>query len=140
VSDHLFSASRAAASGLAAQAARLRIVAENLANAHSTATVSGGEPYARKTVAFEAMLDDEAGAVGVRVGEIGRDRRPFPLERNPDHPAADEQGLVKLPNVNPLVELADMREAGRSYEANLQAIRQARELSSLTIELLRNGS
>lgn len=136
MSDPLAIAVKVAATGLTAQSKRLQVVAENLANAHATAAKPGGDPYARKTIAFEAELD-EAGGQGVRVGAIDRDPTPFRVELDPAHPGADERGYVKLPNVNPLIELADMREANRSYQANLQIVRQARELISMTIDLLK---
>lgn len=139
MADPLEISIRAASSGLAAQSQRMRIVSENLANAQSTSTVPGGDPFRRKTVSFEAELDrgERAGAVRAVSGQD--DKAPFRLEHDPGHPAADVAGNVKLPNVNVLVELADMREANRSYEANLQVVREARELISMTIDLLRSS-
>jgi len=137
MSDALAASIRIAASGLSAQSMRLQIVSENLANAHATASRPGGEPYARKTISFETVLDDAVGSGELRVGAIGRDHAPFRTELDPGHPAADERGYVKLPNVNPLIELADMREANRSYQTNLQVVRQARDLISMTIDLLK---
>jgi flagellar basal-body rod protein FlgC len=127
-----------AASGLEAQSSRMRVVSENLANAQSTGTTPGADPYRRKTITFENELDRISGATLVQVGNVGEDRSAFRVEHDPGHPAADEAGNVKLPNVSMLVEMADMREANRSYEANLQIIRQAREMVSMTIDLLRN--
>ena len=127
-----------AASGLEAQSHRVRVVAENLANHDSTGQTPGANPYTRKTITFVTELDREAGANMVRTERIGLDRAPYRLEHNPSHPAADANGYVKHPNVSMLVELADMREANRSYEANLQVIKQARELISMTIDLLRS--
>jgi flagellar basal-body rod protein FlgC len=129
---------RIAASGLEAQSSRMRVVSENLANAQSTGTTPGADPYRRKTITFENELDRISGVALVKVGDIGADRSAFRVEHDPAHPAADEAGNVKLPNVNMLIEMADMREANRSYEANLQVIRQAREMVSMTIDLLRN--
>ena len=129
---------RIAASGLEAQSSRMRVVSENLANVQSTGTAPGADPYRRKTITFENELDSISGATLVKVGNIGADRSAFRIEHDPGHPAADEAGNVKLPNVNMLIEMADMREANRSYEANLQVIRQAREMVSMTIDLLRN--
>ena len=129
-----------AASGLQVQSQRVRIVSENLANAQSTGNTPGADPYSRKTISFESEVDQASGANLVRVESIERDRSPFPVERDPGHPAADETGYVKLPNVNVLIEMADMREANRSYEANLQVIKQAREMISMTIDLLRTSS
>lgn len=139
MSDDLVNAMKAAASGLEAQTQRLRVVSENLANAHSTGVTPGSEPYARKTITFSSVLDQAAGAEMVRVESVGVSPEPFRIERNPSHPAADEEGNVKLPNVSVLVELADMREANRSYEANLQVVKQARDMISMTIDLLRKG-
>ena len=116
----------------------MRVVSENLANAQSTGTTPGADPYRRKTITFENELDRISGVALVKVGDIGADRSAFRVEHDPAHPAADEAGNVKLPNVNMLIEMADMREANRSYEANLQVIRQAREMVSMTIDLLRN--
>lgn len=136
--DALTTALKVAASGLGAQSERLRIVSENLANAQSTSSIPGGDPYQRKTVAFAAELDRATGGTYVEVGSVDRDQSSFPVEFMPGHEAADEFGYVKMPNVNALIEMADMREANRSYEANLQVIKQARELISMTIDLMRN--
>jgi len=127
-----------AASGMQAQGTRLRIISENLANASSTADVPGGDPYRRKTISFAAELDKATGAEEVKVKRIGTDTSQFREVYEPSHPAADANGHVKLPNVNTLVELADMREAQRSYEANLQMIDQARNMLMRTIDLLRS--
>lgn len=135
--DDLKAAMIAAGSGLHAQSTRLRIVSENLANASATAQTAGGAPYQRKTVSFAEELDRASGATTVRINSIARDDAPFPTEHDPSNPAADEAGYVKLPNVNPLVELTDMRETNRSYEANLQVIRQAREMVADLIDLMR---
>ena len=139
MADPLSSIMALAGSGLRAQSIRMQVAAENLANAQSTGSASGADPYQRKTVTFSSVLDSQTQANLVNVSEISRDRTPFPLEHRPGHPAADAAGYVKLPNVRPLVELADMREAGRSYEANLNVVRQARQLQSMTIDLLRNS-
>jgi flagellar basal-body rod protein FlgC len=127
-----------AASGLRAQSMRFRVVSENLANAEATGTRPGADPYRRKTVSFAAELDN-AGAARVVLKRIGADPSPFRLENRPGDPAASPAGIVKLPNVNPIVEMADMREASRGYEANLQVIKQAREMISMTIDLLRGA-
>jgi flagellar basal-body rod protein FlgC len=139
MADDLVGAMKIAGSGLEAQTQRLRVVAENLANAHSTGVAPGADPYARKTISFSAALDEAAGVDVVRVESIGTSSEPFRIEKNPSHPAADLDGNVKLPNVSVLVELADMREANRSYEANLQVVKQARDMISMTIDLLRRG-
>lgn len=117
--DALSVALKVAASGLEAQSKRILSVSENLANAQSTAKVPGGDPYQRKIVSFAAELDRASGGAPVRVDMVSRDRSPFPVEFEPGHQAADSAGYVKLPNVNVLIEMADMREANRSYEANL---------------------
>ncbi|AWI87319.1 MULTISPECIES: flagellar basal body rod protein FlgC [Methylorubrum] len=136
--DPLLSASRLASAGLEAQSLRMRVVSENLANAQSTGSTPGADPYARKTVTFRAELDRAAGLASVRLREIGTDTAPFRTEHDPANPAADESGNVKLPNVNMLVEMADMREANRSYEANLQVIKQARAMVASVIDLLKS--
>ncbi|MET3791662.1 flagellar basal body rod protein FlgC [Aquamicrobium terrae] len=135
--DALTATLKIAASGLGAQSERLRIVSENLANAQSTGNFPGADPYQRKTVTFVSELDRVSGGSVVEVGAIDRDPSAFPLEFQPGNVAADENGYVKLPNVNVLIEMADMTEANRSYEANLQVIRQARDLISMTIDLMR---
>ncbi|WEX08305.1 flagellar basal body rod protein FlgC [Chelativorans sp. AA-79] len=137
--DPLSTALKVAGSGLTAQSERMRVVSENLANAQSTSDVPGGDPYRRKTISFAAELDRASGAAMVEVSAIARDTTEFPAEYMPGHEAADEYGYVKMPNVNMLVEMADMREANRSYEANLQVIKQARDLISMTIDLLRSN-
>ena len=125
-----------ASSGLVAQSRRIAVVSENVANASSTSKVPGGDAFRRKTIAFEAQVDDLDGPSAVSVAEIGTDQTPFRLEHNPSHPAADADGNVKLPNVDMSIELADMREAARTYQANVQVIKQARELISMTINML----
>jgi flagellar basal-body rod protein FlgC len=135
--DPLQLASKIAASGLEAQSNRVRVVSENLANHESTGKTPGANPYTRKTISFDTRLDEMLGVNLVKVDRIGVDKTPYPQDFQPGHPAADANGYVKHPNVNMLVELADMREANRSYEANLQVIKQARELISMTIDMLR---
>lgn len=139
MSDPMQVAILVAGSGLQAQSRRMTIVSENLANANSTGNTPGADPYARKTLSFESHLDDASGANLVRVGNVGTDQKPFRIEYDPRHPAADAEGNVKLPNVDMLVELADMRETNRSYEANLQVVKQARSMISMTIDLLRSS-
>lgn len=136
--DPLAAALKVAASGLGVQSERLRVVSENLANAQSTGATPGSEPYRRKTISFAAELDRATGGSLVEVNEIGRDDSAFPVEFIPGHEAADDKGYVMMPNVNVLIEMADMSEANRSYEANLQVIKQARDLISLTIDLMRS--
>jgi flagellar basal-body rod protein FlgC len=136
--DALSTALKVGASGLAAQSERLRIVSENIANAQSTGSTPGSDPYRRKTIVFQAELDRASGGSVVNVESIARDPSAFQLEFQPGNEAADENGYVKMPNVNTLIEMADMSEANRSYEANLQIIKQARELISMTIDLMRS--
>ena len=125
------------AAGMRSQGTRLRVIAENIANANSTAQTPGGEPYRRKLVTFENVLDHAIGVETVRVDSIVADRGSFSRRFEPGHPAADEDGYVLTPNVNSLMEMADMREAQRSYEANLKAIEAARSMIQKTVELLR---
>lgn len=136
--DPLLATLKVGASGLNAQSERLRIVSENLANAQSTGNAPGADPFQRKTITFASELDRLTGANTVEVTNIGNDNTAFPLEYQPGHEAADEFGYVKMPNVNMLVEMADMREANRGYEANLQTLKQARDLISMTIDLMRS--
>jgi flagellar basal-body rod protein FlgC len=138
--DPLLASLKISASGLEAQSSRLRVVSENLANARSTGDTPGADPYRRKTISFAQELDRAAGVSTVEVKKIGVDRSDFQTEYDPGNPAADPNGVVKYPNVNILLEMADMREANRSYEANLQSIRQARDLINSTIDLLRSSS
>lgn len=135
--DPLTSALKVSASGLQAESTRLRIVSENIANARSTGDAPGADPFRRKTISFAAEVDRASGASLVEVERLGTDDSDFNIEFDPGNPAADEKGMVKLPNVNILIEMADMREANRAYEANLQTIKQSRDLITQTIDLLR---
>ena len=126
-----------ASAGLEAQSHRMRIVSENIANANSTGTTPGSDPYTRKTISFVSALERESGLASVQVHNVGTDDAPYSLVNDPSHIAADENGMVKMPNVEMLMEMADMRETIRSYEANLQAAKQARELISMTIDMMR---
>jgi flagellar basal-body rod protein FlgC len=137
--DSLQIALHIAASGLQAQSTRLRVVSENIANAQSTGSTAGAAPYARQTVSFESEMNRALGANLVEVKSIGVDSTPFKLERDPGNPAADENGMVKMPNVDVLVELADMREANRSYEANLQVAKQSADMLTTTISLMKDA-
>ena len=123
--------------GLEAVSQRLRIVSENIANANTTATSADLDPYQRKTITFASALERETGVPMVKVESIDVDKSPFVLVHNPSHSAADEFGMVKMPNVDILLEMADMRETIRSYEANMQAAKQARKLISMTIDMMR---
>lgn len=132
----------AAASGLRAQTTRLRIAAENVANAASTAQTPEGDPFRRRIpVLQETTIKDASGAktdtLGVRVKGAQDDPTPFKLQYIPGHPAADSAGMVKMPNVDPMVEMMDMREAARAYEANLSMIENARSMNSRALDLLR---
>jgi flagellar basal-body rod protein FlgC len=135
--DFLSSILTTAASGMRAQGARLRIVSENVANAGSTAQAPGGDPYQRKTISFESGTDSRTGAAIVSAGEVSRDTTDFELRYDPSHPAADEMGYVKMPNVNPLIEMSNMREASRSYEANLSMMENVREMRRQLVDMLK---
>ncbi|AYC99650.1 flagellar basal body rod protein FlgC [Neorhizobium sp. NCHU2750] len=135
--DSLIASMKIAGSGLEAQSTRLRVVSENIANARTTGDTPGADPYRRKIITFGDEMDKVAGVNMVDVKKIGTDQGKFTEEYDPDHPAADEHGMVKYPNVNVMIEMADLREANRSYEANLQSIKQTRDLISSTIDLLK---
>jgi flagellar basal-body rod protein FlgC len=126
----------AAASGMRAQTVRMRIAAENIANASSTGTNPNEDPFRRRIPLLESTTLT-SGARGVRVEGAVSDMTEFREEYNPSHPAADERGYVRLPNVDTLVEMMDMREATRAYEANLNMIEAARTMTSRALELLR---
>ena len=138
--DPLQASMKIASSGLSANSARMRVTSENIANAQSTGPTPGSDPYRRKTITFESALDETSGASLVQVSNVGTDSSPFTVEHDPGNPAADEKGFVKLPNVNLILEMADMREANRGYEANLQVVKQSRDLISMTIDLLKGSS
>ena len=135
--DDLLKSSTIAVSGLKAQAERLRVVSENLANADSVAQTPDGTPYRRKVVTFKSELDRVTGVSTVAVDHVRTDNSPFQRRYDPKHPAADKDGYVLAPNVNVLVEMMDMREAQRSYEANLNVISTSRSLLSRTVDLLK---
>ena len=126
-----------AASGLKAQTGRMRVIAENLANSNSVARTPGGEPYRRQIPTMISRFDRELGAFTVRSARPVADRSDFTLRHIPGHPAADEKGYVRAPNVNSLIETTDMREAQRSYQANLNVITAARRMMLRTIDILR---
>ena len=127
-----------AAAGLRAQSARMRIIAENLANAESTGETPQDLPYRRRVVTFANELDRALGGETVRIGDIREDASEFERRYEPTHPSADPEGYVLYPNVNSLVEMMDMRQAQRSYEANLNVIESARSMISRTLDLLRS--
>jgi flagellar basal-body rod protein FlgC len=137
--DPLQATLRIAGSGLEAQSVRLRVISENIANAQSTGDTPGADPYTRQTISFDSALDRSLGVPLVRVKTIGRDDAPFKVEHDPGNPAADAAGFVKMPNVDMLTELADMREANRAYEANLQVAKQSAELLGQTVSLLKDA-
>lgn len=134
----LNAAMRIASAGMKVQSARLRVVSENIANAESTGTTPGAEAYRRKTVIFGQALDRELGTSLVKVSRYDTDKSDEPMRLDPGNPAANADGYVKMPNVNPLVELMDMRESQRSYEANLNAQSMARSMLEKTIALLKS--
>ncbi|MDX2102058.1 MAG: flagellar basal body rod protein FlgC [Alphaproteobacteria bacterium] len=137
MSSDLRTAMQVAASGMKAQGARIKVISENLANADSTSQTPGGEPYRRKTVTFKNALDRELQAQTVRVDRIRPDQSDFELRFEPGHPAANQDGYVLTPNVNSLIEATDMREAQRSYEANLTVIETSRSMAQRTLDILR---
>lgn len=126
-----------AASGMKAQTERLKVVSQNIANAESIGTRPGEDPYRRKVLTFKNEMDRKMEVERVRVGKYGYDDSPFELRYQPSHPAADERGYVKYPNVNRLVEMMDMREARRGYEANLNVIEVSKGMLNQTINMLR---
>jgi len=126
-----------ATSGMIAQNIRVRVIAQNIANAESLATSPGGKPYQRQTVSFKSVMDRASGVEVVEVGKIGVDRTEFGRRFDPGHPAADANGYVQLPNVKPLIEMVDLRQAQRSYEANLRVVDVARTMVARTLDLLR---
>ncbi len=133
----LFKSIVVAASGLRAQSGRMKVVSENLANADSTSDKAGVDPYKRKIPTFQGRLDRELDVKTVELGRVRKDQSPFRSKFDPGHPAADTSGNVKMPNVNSLIETMDMREAQRSYEANLNVITSARRMIQRTIDILR---
>jgi flagellar basal-body rod protein FlgC len=126
-----------AASGLRAQANRMRIISENIANADSTPNTPGADPYRRKVVSFSSEFDRALDANTVTLGNVKTDSSDFRLKYEPGHPAADANGNVKYPNVNSLVEMTDMREAQRSYEANINVISATRRMIQRTLDILK---
>ena len=126
-----------AASGLRAQAGRMRVISENIANADSTARAAGSDPYRRKIPTFRSEMDRALGANMVVLGRMRSDSSDFRLKYEPGHPSADANGNVKYPNVNALIEMTDMREAQRSYEANINVIGATRRMIQRTIDILK---
>src|ERR1700674_4479476 len=126
-----------ATSGLRAQAGRMRVISENIANADSTAPTAGGDPYRRKVPSFTSELDRALDARVVGIGRVRPDTSAFHVKHEPGNPAADASGNVKYPNVNPLIEMTDMRDAQRSYEANINVIGATRAMIQRTLDILR---
>ena len=126
-----------ASSGLRAQAGRMRVISENIANADSTASTAGGDPYRRKVLTFSSALDRSLDAKVVTLGRIKQDQSAFRVKYEPSNPAADASGYVKYPNVNPLIEMTDLRDAQRSYEANLNIITATRRMIQRTLDILK---
>ncbi len=135
--DELKNVQKIALSGMKAQTERLRVISENLANVDSTAQTPDGTPYRRKVVSFKSELDKTSGAQTVKVDKVRNDQSEFQRRYDPKHPAADKDGYVLTPNVNPLIEMMDMREAQRSYEANLAVVSSSKQLLSRTVEMLK---
>jgi flagellar basal-body rod protein FlgC len=124
-------------SGLRAQAGRMRVISENIANAESTAQTAGGDPYRRKVPTFSSTLDRALDAKVVSLGRVKPDNSDFRVKYEPSNPAADAAGNVKYPNVNPLIEMTDLRDAQRSYEANLNIISATRRMIQRTLDILK---
>lgn len=134
--DDLSAISKTAASAMRAQSHRMRVTAENLANAQSTGDGPGADPYRRKVVTFETMIDAQTGARLVEIGTVSEDPSQFRLKYDPSHPAADASGMVKMPNVDPMIEVANSREAQRSYEASLNMMLAGSEMRGQLIGML----
>ncbi len=135
--DPLNAAMSASASGMRAQALRLRVISENLANQNNAAIDPNQDPYRRKTIHFKNVLDRNLGVELVEVSRVDKDPTPFPLRYEPNHPGADANGYVKYTNVRGLIEIADMRQANRSYQAQLNVFSLTRQMQTRTNELLR---
>ena len=131
-------ASKVAADAMQAQGARLRVIAQNIANANSTGDTEQTQPYRRQVVTFKTVFDRAMGGDTVEIGRIMGDPTEFDRRFQPGHPSADADGYVLFPNVNPLIEMMDMREAQRSYDANLNIIDTARGMMRRTVEMLRS--
>jgi flagellar basal-body rod protein FlgC len=135
--NDFLSSLKIAATGLHAQTARMRVIAENLANVDSAGKSPTDDPYRRKIPTFKAVMDKEAGGTTVQIGRIAYDQSDFIERYEPGHPAADATGYVRYPNVNALIETMDMREAQRSYEANLNVVTVTRQMLGSTLDILR---
>ncbi|HWF95657.1 MAG TPA: flagellar basal body rod protein FlgC [Xanthobacteraceae bacterium] len=127
-----------AASGLRAQSGRMQVISENIANADSTPTQAGADPYRRQIATFQSEMDNALGARVVKLGAVKADPSDFLVKNEPGHPAADANGNVKYPNVNPLIEMTDLRDAQRSYSANLNVINATRAMIQRTLDILKS--
>ena len=137
MSDPLAIAMQVSGAGLEAQTQRMRIISQNIANAGVTGTTPGSDPYTRKTISFAEVVHRESGVSMIKVAGTGVDDAPYIEKYDPNHIAADERGIVKYSNVNTLLEMIDMRETVRFYEANLETSKQARNLISMTLDMIR---
>lgn len=138
MSNDILNAMKISANGMRVQGERIRVISENVANGDTAGLTPDADPYRRKTISFKSEMDRELGVKLLEVNKIDEDSKtPFELKYIPDHPAANAQGFVKMPNVNVMMEMMDVREAQRSYEANLGMIEQSRAMVSRTIDLLR---
>jgi flagellar basal-body rod protein FlgC len=136
--DSVFTSMATSAYGMRAQGERLRVTSENIANAETAGKTPGADPYMRKTITFKNEMDKEQGVELVKVDKIAAQKtKDFNMKYMPDHPAANEAGYVKMPAINMLIEMADMREAQRTYEANLSMMENARSMATRTIDMLR---
>lgn len=135
--DDLLKTLRISSAAMKAQGTRLRVIAENIANANSLAQTPGGDPYRRKIVTFKNVLDRSIGVRTVVVDKIKTDKSEFEKQYDPNHPAADADGYILKPNVNTLIEMMDMKEAQRSYEANLSVIKSSKSMLQGTIDILK---
>jgi len=133
----LVKAMQMAAKGMKAQGARMKVISENMANAETTGKTVNENPYQRQIITFKNVMNKEDGIMEVEAGDTTLDPAPFTTKYEPGHPAADATGYVKMPNVNPMLEMMDMREAQRSYEANLGVIDMSRSMLMKTIDALR---
>ena len=135
--DDIIKTMRISGAGMKTQGARLQVIAQNVANANSLPQAEGGQPYRRQVMTFKNAFNEALGMNTVRVDKVRPDRSEFGKRFDPNHPAADEDGYVLMPNVNMLIEMTDMREAQRSYEANLNVIKSSKAMLNSTLEVLR---
>ncbi|MBI2585761.1 MAG: flagellar basal body rod protein FlgC [Rhodospirillales bacterium] len=135
--DDIIKTMRISSAGMRVQGERLRVISQNIANADALPQDATGKPYRRQVVTFKNELDKSLGLKTVRVNKVQPDKSDFGKRYEPSHPAADPDGYVQTPNVNTLIEMTDMREAQRSYEANLNAIKTSKAMLNLTIDVLR---